>query len=295
MSESEKEDNQELERFKIKVDLFKFFLGTLAVSLISIGINWQIQEKKLEFEIQSRESDYIGKFLAHGLDKELENRRDFAAYFVRLSPSEESRGRWGQYLIFVEELIGKAKEAEKEISEKDVELKIIANKVALAEKKENESRKKLFEAKEADRKKLEQQVSLLSKDAKESRKLLQQIQGKIANTRQDLASIRSKPIETEPQDLVVVGNISKKSKEKGFWHWTIFIRAPETLLAQVEQVEYKLHSTFDDPIKIVNQRGNGRYAFPYNATGWGEFTVQVKIYYKNGTYQTLSHFLEFKE
>ena len=149
MGETKDTNDKEIEKLKIKYSFLKFLLGTFAISVFSLIINWQIQEKKLQFEIQTRESDYIAQFLNHGLDKELEKRRDFAAYFVRLSPSEEARDRWKRYLDFVEDLIGKAREAERIISEKDAELKIAAEKVALAQQKAEEAHAKLIKQSES--------------------------------------------------------------------------------------------------------------------------------------------------
>lgn len=299
MDETKDTHDKEIEKLKIKYSFLKFLLGTFAISVLSLVINWQIQEKKLQFEIQTKESDYIAQFLEHGLDKELENRRDFAAYFVRLSPSEEARDRWKLYLEFVEDLIGKAKEAERIISEKDVELKNAAEKVALAQQQAEEARAKLIKlsASSSSRENIEQleeQLSQSSKEAEVSRKLLQQIQGNLVNTRQDLASIRSKPIDVESNYPISADNVAKKSKIKSdYWDWTIFVKAPEDVLEQIEYVEYKLHPTFPNPVRIVNQRGSGPYAFPLTTTGWGTFTVKVKIYYMDGTYQRLAHSLKF--
>jgi pYEATS domain-containing protein involved in immunity len=292
-------DTQEIEKLKIKYGFLKFLLGTFAISLLSLVINWQIQEKKLQFEIQTKESDYIAQFLKHGLDKELENRRDFAAYFVRLSPSEEARGRWKRYLDFVEDLIGKARDAERIISEKDTALKIAAEKVVLAQQQAEAARAKLI-ALSADKsggkdtEQLEKQLSQSSKEAEQLRTQLQQIQENLVNTRQDLASIRSKPIDLESNYPISADNVAKKSKIKNdYWDWTLFVKAPEDVLEQIAYVEYTLHPTFPNPVRIVNQRGSGPYAFPLTTSGWGTFTVKVKVYYKDGTYQRLSHSLRF--
>ncbi len=300
MEESTKFNDKEIEKLKLKYNFLKFFLGTFAISVLSLSINWQIQEKKLQFEIQSKENDYIAQFLKHGLDKELENRRDFAAYFVRLSPSEEARERWNRYLVFVEDLIKKARDAERAITEKDAKLKIAAEKVALAQRQAEEARAKLIELSVSSSdteniKQLEKQISQSSEEAEDSRKQLQQIQGNLVNTRQDLASIRSKPIDIESNYPISADNVAKKSKIKDdYWDWTIFINAPEDVLERIEYVEYELHPTFINPMRIVNQRSSGPYAFPLNSSGWGTFTVKIKVYYNDGTYQRLAHSLVFK-
>ena len=299
MGETKDTNDKEIEKLKIKYSFLKFLLGTFAISVFSLIINWQIQEKKLQFEIQTRESDYIAQFLDHGLDKELEKRRDFAAYFVRLSPSEEARDRWKRYLDFVEDLIGKAREAERIISEKDAELKIAAEKVALAQQKAEEAHAKLIKQSESSLagQNIEQLKEVLfhsSKEAEELRQQLQQIQGNLVSTRQDLASIRSRPIDVESNYPISADNVAKKSGIKSnYWDWTIFVKAPEDVLEQIEYVEYKLHPSFPNPVRIVTQRGSGPYAFSLTTAGWGVFTVKVKVYYKDGTHQRLAHSLKF--
>jgi len=301
MEESKQTIDKEIEKLKLKYSFLKFFFGTFAIGILTLGVNWQIQEKKLQFEIQTKENDYIAQFLDHGLDKELENRRDFAAYFVRLSPSEEARDRWGQYLYFVEELISKARDAERIISEKDAKLRIAAEKVVLAQEQAEEARTKLtmLSASSSDKESIEQiekQISQSSKEAEDLRNQLQQIQGTLVDTRQDLASIRSKPIEFESNYPMSADNVAKESTIKsGYWDWTIFINAPEDVLGKIEYVEYTLHPTFPDPIRIVNQRSSGPYAFPLTTSGWGTFTVKIKVYYKDGTFQRLAHSLVFND
>lgn len=295
------EENIEIEKLKIRYGLLKFFLGTFAISILSLAINWQIQEKKLQFEIQTKESDYIAQFLQHGLDKELEKRRDFAAYFVRLSPSEEARSRWKGYLDFVEDLIRQAREAEKMIAQKDAELRIAAEKVALAQQQAEQARTEILRLSSSSVDKtqiiqLKKQLSQSSQEAEALRDQLKELQGSVAEKRQDLASIRSQPINRESNFPISIDNIAQKSKSKSnYWDWTIFVKGPNDVLDQIEYVEYALHPTFPNPVRVINERSHGPYAFPLSTSGWGTFTVKVNIYYKDGTYQQLSHYLKFAD
>lgn len=292
--------DKEIEKLKLRYSFLKFLLGTFVVSVLSLAINWQVQEKKLQFEIQSKESDYIAQFLEHGLDKELEKRRDFAAYFVRLSPSEEARGRWRGYLDFVEDLIGQAREAERVIAEKDAELRAAAERVALAQQEAEQARTEIIRLSSAGPDagavdQLKSQLKQSSEEAEALRKQLESLQGTVAEKRQDLASIRSKPIDRESNYPISAENVAQRSETKNdYWEWTIFVKAPEDVLEKIEYVEYTLHPTFPNPVRIVNQRGHGPYAFPLTTAGWGTFTVKVKVYYQDGTYQRLSHLLRFE-
>jgi transcription initiation factor IIF auxiliary subunit len=60
-------------------------------------------------------------------------------------------------------------------------------------------------------------------------------------------------------------------------------------------VEYKLHPTFTNPVRIINRRGSGPHAFPLTTSGWGTFTITIRVYYKDGTHQRLTHSLRFPD
>jgi len=79
----------------------------------------------------------------------------------------------------------------------------------------------------------------------------------------------------------------------GRWDWTIFVDADPDTLRQVECVEYTLHPTFPDPVRKVC--GQPETKFALSSSGWGTFTVKVKILYKNGRVEDLQHQLIFKQ
>jgi len=197
--------SDDVEKLRIKYGFYKFLLGTFAISLLSVIINWQIQTKRLQFEIQTKESDYIAQFLEHGLRKELEQRRDFAAYFVRLSPSEEARTRWNKYLEFVESLISKAKETEKQIAEKDLKLAATVDKIVELEFEAGRTSTEIDKSiepggkdeKDAEKDSSEQQAkaSELHAEAERLSAEFVALQNQLVEQRLELASLRSKPLE----------------------------------------------------------------------------------------------------
>jgi transcription initiation factor IIF auxiliary subunit len=80
----------------------------------------------------------------------------------------------------------------------------------------------------------------------------------------------------------------------GRWNWTVFIKAPPEVLDQIESVEYTLHPTFPNPVQRIYDKGpNPNQAFPLSATGWGVFTIQIRVFTKDGQYQDLAHYLHF--
>jgi pYEATS domain-containing protein involved in immunity len=77
------------------------------------------------------------------------------------------------------------------------------------------------------------------------------------------------------------------------WSWTIFLTGPKEVLNTVSYVEYTLHPTFPNPVQRVDRTTDPRYPFGLTATGWGTFTVGVKVVLKNGQVRQLTHMLEF--
>lgn len=70
------------------------------------------------------------------------------------------------------------------------------------------------------------------------------------------------------------------------WRWAIWIDGRPEELDAVDHVVYALHSTFSDPIRTVSNR---KTKFRLQSTGWGEFTVGVRVVGKDGGETSLSH------
>jgi transcription initiation factor IIF auxiliary subunit len=79
-----------------------------------------------------------------------------------------------------------------------------------------------------------------------------------------------------------------------WWEWTVFIKGSSTDLDLVKCVEYTLHESFSNPVKLVCTKGsNNNKAYPFTAKGWGTFTIKIKVIFKDGTTQNLKHELVF--
>lgn len=76
----------------------------------------------------------------------------------------------------------------------------------------------------------------------------------------------------------------------GRWDWSIFIVADAETLRRIECVEHTLHPTFPDPVRTVCTRAS---RFHLTARGWGTFTINIKVLYKDGAMQPISHPLQF--
>jgi len=68
------------------------------------------------------------------------------------------------------------------------------------------------------------------------------------------------------------------------YDWEIHLEAPST--EDISKVEYILHETFPDPVRV---RSNPEDGFSLRSNGWGEFDVGVKVHFKDGSTERLRH------
>jgi hypothetical protein len=85
-----------------------------------------------------------------------------------------------------------------------------------------------------------------------------------------------------------------KSVGDNKWNWTVFIKGDLQDLRNISCVEYTLHPTFPNPVRLVCDRGSdSEPPFGLSATGWGTFSVGIRVFMKDGTHQDLKHQLKF--
>jgi hypothetical protein len=71
--------------------------------------------------------------------------------------------------------------------------------------------------------------------------------------------------------------------------WRVFIKEDGAVLDTISCVEYTLHPTFPNPIQ---RRCNAGDQFGLAARGWGEFTILLKVEWKDGKVTTQSYMLD---
>ncbi len=77
------------------------------------------------------------------------------------------------------------------------------------------------------------------------------------------------------------------------WHeWKVFMDETADKLDKVSSVEYRLHETFPNPIRIIKDR-NSRFAL--SSAGWGNFTIFITVYLDDGTEIPTKYFLELRK
>jgi transcription initiation factor IIF auxiliary subunit len=80
-----------------------------------------------------------------------------------------------------------------------------------------------------------------------------------------------------------------KQGKYNYYKWKVFMDESADTLAQVKRVEYRLHSTFRDPIRIVEDRIS---RFALQSEGWGEFYIFITVYLNDGKKENTKYYLK---
>jgi YEATS family len=81
---------------------------------------------------------------------------------------------------------------------------------------------------------------------------------------------------------------TSKYLDNGYFECELYLDSRPEVLNDIEYVTYLLHPTFENPTYDTRDVKNG---FPLRLTVWGEFRIHIKINYKDGEVNLLSHLL----
>ncbi|MFX0196032.1 MAG: pYEATS domain-containing protein [Candidatus Hodarchaeota archaeon] len=84
----------------------------------------------------------------------------------------------------------------------------------------------------------------------------------------------------------------EREKALDWYDWCLFAAGPKEAIQAVREIEYRLHPTFPNPIRIVKDK-NTRFAL--FSTGWGEFTVDIEVLFEDGERIEREYFLQLAE
>ena len=103
------------------------------------------------------------------------------------------------------------------------------------------------------------------------------------------------PLVFEQKPEAVLLNVSSKNWsleiEPGWWEWGIYIEGTPTELNRIRCVEYTLHRSLPNPVRVVCSPQN---RFELVVRGWGRFTVKIKLLLEDGSIRQMSHQLKFR-
>jgi transcription initiation factor IIF auxiliary subunit len=77
-----------------------------------------------------------------------------------------------------------------------------------------------------------------------------------------------------------------------WFEWKVFMDEPDEKLRKVRSVEYRLHKTFPNPIRVVEDRDS---KFALESSGWGSFWIYITIYLENDTEEYTEYYLDLRK
>lgn len=94
-----------------------------------------------------------------------------------------------------------------------------------------------------------------------------------------------------PTHLNVTPKNWAREIEPGWWEWGVYVDGAGTELDRIRCVEYTLHPTFPNRVRVVCDRAS---KFLLTARGWGTFRVGIKVMLKDDSVYELHHDLKFR-
>src|SRR5262249_28117167 len=85
---------------------------------------------------------------------------------------------------------------------------------------------------------------------------------------------------------------SSTPEDDEFWRWSVWLEGPTVELAKVEEVTWRLHPSFPEPIQRVRSRST---QFKLSTGGWGEFEIHAEVLRDDGKKERLRHWLRLEE
>lgn len=79
-----------------------------------------------------------------------------------------------------------------------------------------------------------------------------------------------------------------KKYDDDWYEWVVFVDEPRDVIDQIDSIEYELHKTFPDPLRVSRDR---EHKFCLVSSGWGEFTIKVRVSFQDGSLGRYTHHL----
>ncbi len=90
-------------------------------------------------------------------------------------------------------------------------------------------------------------------------------------------------------EKIAVRNTYERSREEGWFDWSVYIDADEATLKKIKSVTYTLHPTFPEPVRTVTNQAEH---FKLSTSGWGEFQIRADILLDNDKTVTKFYWLD---
>jgi transcription initiation factor IIF auxiliary subunit len=83
--------------------------------------------------------------------------------------------------------------------------------------------------------------------------------------------------------------VHSKQRDYQYFYWKVFVDEDPEILANIDHVTYFLHPTFPNPVQTVSDPETG---FALEAKGWGEFELNARVQFKDGSTENTSYRLK---
>src|SRR5262245_27266794 len=77
-----------------------------------------------------------------------------------------------------------------------------------------------------------------------------------------------------------------------WYEWCVFVDEPENVVRQIGSVEYVLHPTFPEPVRLLTDKET---RFALFSSGWGGFRIGVTLAFEDGQKVSGSYHLRLKK
>jgi len=84
----------------------------------------------------------------------------------------------------------------------------------------------------------------------------------------------------------------KEYDGREYYKWRIFVDEDKTILNCINEVQYMLHPTFQNPLQIRRNPGD---KFAVEMSGWGVFLIDITVKLNNGEALNTNYTLDFKK
>lgn len=83
--------------------------------------------------------------------------------------------------------------------------------------------------------------------------------------------------------------VLERRADRSYFKWKVFVDESESVLEQIDQVEYTLHPTFPQPHQVRDSRKD---KFALETAGWGEFTMLIAVKFSDGSVEEVPYWLD---
>lgn len=86
--------------------------------------------------------------------------------------------------------------------------------------------------------------------------------------------------------------LTKKKNDQNWYEWCVFVDDSAEVINTIRAVEYTLHPSFPDPIRLVEDKAS---RFALFSAGWGGFSIKIRVIFIDDSSLSTTYFLRLQE